>query len=495
MYALRKTMMSMSIFVGRTIELKQLLDLYNRKRVNLAVIKGRRRIGKSFLVNHFAQKKALQNKNQFLSFTGLPPSEGVSIQTQIDYFAHQLTTQLHIPLVTFSDWADALNFLSHHIQEGAIVFFDEISWMGGKDPTFVPKLKAWWDVSLSKKQHVLLIFCGSVSTWIDDNIINSTAFFGRISAILSVDPFSIRESALFLKEKGFKGSAFEIYKILSILGGIPWYLEQIDPHHMADDNIQRLCFQKNGGLFHEFNRLFSDIFNGRGKTYKKILEALKDGMKTLAELRDNTQFPNSGTFSSLTSHLIVCGFISKHYHWSLKTEKISKQSLYRICDPYIRFYLKTIEKNKIKIEQGAYDHVTLSQIPGFDINIGLQVEHLLLQNRKLILKSIDVDPADCSFDGPYRQTQTVRSKGCQIDYLVQTRTKNLFLCEFKFVRKELGLEIIEEVQEKTRRFSHPHGFAVVPVLFHVGGVSPSVYDKDYFYRIVDIADFLDGADQ
>lgn len=116
----------------------------------------------------------------------------------------------------------------------------------------------------------------------------------------------------------------------------------------------------------------------------------------------------------------------------------------------------------------------------------------MLQNRKLLLKAIGIDPAECSFDGPYRQTKTTRTKGCQIDYLVQTRSKNLFLCEFKFVRKELGVEIIEEVQEKIRRFSIPHGFALVPVLFHISGVSSAVYDKDYFYRIIDIADFLDG---
>lgn len=274
------------------------------------------------------------------------------MQAQIDYFSHQMTAQLHLPIVTFHDWADALNFLSHHIQEGAAVLFDEISWMGGKDPTFVPKLKAWWDIALAKKQHVLLIFCGSVSTWIDDNIINSTAFFGRISLTLSIEPFSITESALFLKKNGFKGSSFEIYKILSLLGGVPWYLQQIDPHQMADQNIMSLCFQKNGSLVHEFNRIFNDVFNGKGEIYKKILEALKDGMKTLADLRDAVEFPNSGTFSLLVDHLITCGFISEHYQWSMKTEKLARQNLCRICDPYIRFYLKTIEKINYGLNKG-----------------------------------------------------------------------------------------------------------------------------------------------
>lgn len=158
----------MSLLVGRIDELKKLSDLYARKSLNLVVVKGRRRIGKSFLITQFAKQK-----EQFLSFKGLPPADGVTAQAQIDYFAHQMAIKFNLPpVITFHDWTAALNFLFHHIQDGAVVLFDEISWMGGKDPTFVPKLKAWWETSISQKKHVLLIFCGSVSTWIDDNIIN-----------------------------------------------------------------------------------------------------------------------------------------------------------------------------------------------------------------------------------------------------------------------------------------------------------------------------------
>ena len=76
------------------------------------------------------------------------------------------------------------------------------------------------------------------------------------------------------------------------------------------------------------------------------------------------------------------------------------------------------------------------------------------------------------------------------EYAVQTTTKNLFVCEFKFKRRELGMDLITQVQEKVSALKVPRGFATIPVLFHIAGVSSNLATDDYFYRIIDIADFL-----
>lgn len=490
----RSRMNNINPFIGRRKDLEQLRILYARRASSLAVIKGRRRIGKSRLVTEFAQTTLNHQKKQptFYSFAGLAPKEGVTPQTQRDHFGRTLANKLKIPPMTFLDWTDAFQHLTHNLMPGDIILLDELSWMEAKDPTFISKLKDWWDTIVLEKSQVLLIFCSSVSIWIEDNILNNTAFFGRVALTLTLPPLNIPESKEVLISFGFNGSVFEFYKLLSVFGGVPWYLEQVDNKNMADENIKRLCFQKDALLVLEFNRIFHDLFNGKGIIHKKILESLKMGMKTLAEIRQDIQAAQGGMLSNWMSHLTECGFVQEHTQWRFKEEKLSKQSLYRISDPYIRFYLKYIEPNRAKIDLGAFDDVAIQQIPGFDTHIGLQVENLLLQNRKLLLKTIGINPSEVSFDGPYRQTKTTRSKGCQIDYLIQTRSKNLFLCEFKFKRKELGSEIIEEVKEKMARLSIPRGFAVVPVLFHVGGVLESVYDKQYFYRIVDISDLLEA---
>lgn len=477
--------MADSIFIGRKRELERLKSLYIQRDPGLVVIKGRRRIGKSRLVAEFT---ASYPNHTFWSFAGLAPQEGISAQEQRDHFARQMALLLKIPPMTFSNWSDAFEHLSLHIKDGDIILFDEISWMGAKDTGFVPKLKAWWD---KQTKHVLLVICGSVSTWIEENILKSTALFGRINLTITLEPLSIPESAELLRKRGFKGSDYDIYKLLSILGGVPWYLEQINPTVTADENIKQLAFEKNGLLVGEFDRIFHDLFNGKGATYKKILEALKDGEKTLAEVRNMTNFSQSGTLSMMMEHLITAGFVQKQQLWSLKTTKPLKQSLYRISDPYMRFYLKVIEPNASKISTGAFQETPLSTLPGFEAHLGLQIEYLLLQNRRLLLKAIGIDPVDIVRDGPYRQFATTSQNGCQIDYLIQTLAKNLFVCEFKFRKRELGTDVMSEMQDKINALKAPRGFAAVPVLFHLSGVSPAVATASYFYRIIDITSFLE----
>lgn len=481
---MRKTM-SGSIFIGRKVELERLEALYQKKSPSLVVIKGRRRIGKSRLISEFASMNSMK---KFWSFAGLAPQEGVTAQEQRDHFARQLSLIQKIPPMTFLDWSDALEHLGLYIKAGDIILFDEISWMGTKDPTFIPKLKAWWD---KQTMHILLVMCGSVSTWVEENILKSTAFFGRINLTLNIEPLSIPESAEFLRKIGMKLSAYDIYKLLSIVGGVPWYLEQLNSKITADENIKQLAFEKNGLLVSEFDNIFHDLFNGKGVMYKKILNTLKDGAKTLAEVRQSMDFPHSGTLSQMMEHLIIAGFVSKQSLWSFKTAKPLKQSLYGITDPYMRFYLKMIEPNLSKISVGGFRDISLQQFPGFEAHLGLQLEYLLLQNRPILLKAIGIRGEDIISDGPYRQTKTTTQKGCQIDYLIQTATKSLFVCEFKFKKREINSEIINEMQNKISALKVPRGFASVPVLFHLSGVSDSVATATYFYRIIDIVEFLE----
>ncbi len=482
-------MMVAPVFIGRKNELDRLKALHTKKTPNLVVVKGRRRVGKSRLINFFASSCP---ENRLWDFAGLAPQDGMDDQSQRNHFARRLATHLKLPPFTFQDWTDAFEHLNSHIKSGDIILFDEISWMGSKEPGFIPKLKAWWD---KQQLPVMVVLCGSVSTWIEENILKSTAFFGRINLTITLEPLPIADADGLLRMSGFQGSDYDTYKLLSILGGIPWYLEQITPGQIVDDLIKQLCFEKDSLLVLEFDRIFHDLFNGKGTSYKKILDSLKDGMKTLADVRKITGFPHSGTLSSLMEHLIIAGFVQKQNLWSFKTNKPLKQSLYRICDPYMRFYLKLIEPQRNKIDLNGFQNTIISSLPGFEAHIGLQLEQLLLQNSNILLKSIGINPVDIIASGPFRQSKTTTKAGCQIDYLVQTTTKNLFVCEFKFKRRELGADVITSVQEKVAALKVPKGFAAIPVLFHIGGISSNVVTSDYFYRIIDIAGFLREENQ
>lgn len=336
----------MKAFIGRKTELNKLNDLNCQKRAVLVVVNGRRRIGKSRLIQEFAKDKI------FLPFSGLAPIDNINAQDQRNAFAHQLSSHFNMPPFQVLDWSDAFAHLSNQLTDKpTIILFDEISWMGTKDPTFVPKLKVWWDITLQQFANVMLVFCGSVSTWIEENIINSTAFFGRISLHLELAELTLPESNQFLRSNGFKGSDYDELKLLSVIGGVPWYLEQITSHYTADENLKRLCFDKNGILVEEFDKVFHDLFVGKGDIYKKIIHLLAQGMRDLATLRSELNYAKSGSLSQTMKALIVSGYVSQHYSWSFKTGHLGKSSYYRLSDNYLRFFIKYIEPNLRKIEK------------------------------------------------------------------------------------------------------------------------------------------------
>jgi len=473
----------MKPFVGRKNELRRLEDLSKSGRACLVVIKGRRRIGKSRLAEEYGKGKEL------LSFSGLAPVKGVTAQDQRDAFAHQLTKLFHLPSLTFTDWSDAFDYLSRYLtKKPTVILFDEISWMGSKDPTFTSKLKVWWDLVLQNHPSVILILCGSISTWIDKNIINSTAFFGRVSLYLELGELSITESREFLKLRNFKGSELDCFKILCVTGGVPWYLEQIQAHQSADENIKRLCFEKTGLLVHEFDRIFNDLFSSRGEVYKKIIKVLSEGMRDRTTLQRSLGYSQSGTLSDYLKALEICGFVSKHPQWSLKTGRMGKSTLYRLADNYLRFYIHYIEPNLAKIEQGSFLEVPLSSLSGWEPMLGFQLENLLLKNRSLIYHALGIHAQDIVVDNPYIQKASERKKGCQIDYLIQTLSHTLFVCEVKMRRRELGLEVVDTMKSKIASLALPKGFGVSPVLLHLGPISDALLSSRYFFRIIDIAD-------
>ncbi|MEN8237251.1 MAG: ATP-binding protein [Pseudomonadota bacterium] len=475
----------MKKFIGRREELRDLEGLLKAPRPVLLTIKGRRRIGKSRLAAEIAKGK------EFISFTGLAPVDGITAQAQLDAFARQYYTKFGLPPMTVTDWSDAFAHVTEQITaQPTIILFDEISWMGSKDPTFIPKLKVWWDQTLQQYPNIMLILCGSVSTWIEDNILNSTAFFGRISLQIDLKGLSLPESVKFLEELGVNYSVYDIFQCLAITGGVPWYLEQIKPDLTAEENIKKLCFNPKGVLVHEYDRIFHDLFDHKGEIYRKIVQQLGIGMKTVAELRQELDYAHGGVLSRYLQDLETSGFIEQHYTWSLKTGTLGRQKLYRLSDSYLRFYVKYIQPNLPHIKKNAYRNIPISSLPGWEAMLGFQVENLILKNRLLLLDALGVYPQDVVADNPYRQRATKRHKGCQIDYLVQLRTNTIFACEFKFTKQEIGSSVISAMQEKINRLAISRGYGICPVLVHIGGVANSVYDKQYFYRVIDAADFL-----
>ncbi len=481
--------MSNLLFIGRKEELASLDDLTHKKTSSLVALRGRRRIGKSRLIEEFAR----QRKNcRFLPFSGLVPSSTTTADSEREEFARQMSMNLGLHQIKADDWGNMFSYLAKETKKGKVVIlFDEISWIGSKDSTFLGKLKNAWDLEFKKNAELIMVLCGSVSTWIEKNILGSTGFMGRFSLVLDLEELSIEESTQFLDQVGFCNSPYERCKILGVTGGVPRYLEEIKGNKLADENIKDLCFKRGGILFREFKDIFSDIFGHRSELYEKIARALVDGRKELNDIVKAIHLQKSGYLSGYLSDLVMSGFFKRDYVWNITGKTKPRLSYYRLSDNYLRFYLQYIEPSKKEIENGNFNNTALSTMPAFDSIMGLQFENLVLSNKKAIIKKLNISMEDVASDHPYFQRPQLRSKGCQIDYLIKLKSNILYVCEIKFLRNEVGIGVVNEMQEKISRLIRPKGFSVIPVLIHINGVNDSVINSNYF-RIIDFSQIMSG---
>jgi AAA+ ATPase superfamily predicted ATPase len=477
--------MTSTPFIGRETELNQLCTFLDKLSASLIAIKGRRRVGKSRLIEEFAKNKT------FYSFVGLAPKKGVTAQKQREEFARKLEEYFGIGGIKTDDWGNLFSLLANQTKQGRVIIsLDEISWMGRGDSTFLSKLRNAWDTSFKNNPKIILFLCSSISSWLEQNVLSSTGFFGRISLTLTVDELPLNDCSKLLTSRGFHGSSYEKFKILSITGGIPWYIEQIQANDNANSFILRNCFTKGGVLTDDFNKIFHDLFHKRNIVYKKIIELLASGTLEFNDLCNQLGYNKSGKISKYLQDLIEAGFIHRDYTWILKTGRKSRLSNYRLSDNYLRFYLKYIEPNMHKILLNRFENISLSSLPGWYSIMGLQFENLVLQNRNYILHTLNIKNEDIVADNPFFQRKTKAKPGCQIDYLIQTKFNTLFACEIKFSKNVLTKAIIEEVEQKIKRLTLPRNFSCFPVLIHISEVAESVIDSGYFSKVIDFNEFL-----
>ncbi len=471
----------MARFIGREHELARLKDLLQKKTSSLVVIRGRRRIGKSRLAEEFAKEFP---KSYF--FTALPPDEKITAEMQREKFA-ELMRQQRIPRVEGNGWGDMFKDVASACKKGRVlVVIDEISWMGSKDETFLGNILIAWEQYFKKNPQLVLILSGSNSSWIEKNILSSTGFVGRISLRLHLKELSLPECNRFWGSEQGNISSYEKFKLLGITGGIPRYLEEIEPSLPAEENIQRICFEKEGFLFSEFDDIFSDLFSHKSPRYKEIVQQLVAGPLNFKNIVEGLDRTAGGDLSDYLEDLCESGFVSRDFTWNIKDGAVSKLSQFRLSDNYVRFYLKNIEPNKHRIEEGVFKGLPIA----WHSILGLQFENLVISSKEQLWKLLRISDGSILASSPYFQTKTASRPGCQIDLLIETKFNTLYLGEIKFHKEPIGLSVVEEVKEKIRRMKVPKGFSIRPFLVHVNGVHDSVIETEFFSNIIDFSQFL-----
>lgn len=470
------------MFYGREDLMDALAGLFRKRTSSLVTCRGRRRIGKSTLVEKFAER----TESRFIKIEGLKPKKGLGNEDELANFAFQLAAQTNCESTPPSNWLNAFLRLDREIkdEERTVVLLDEVSWMANYDPMFAGTLKIAWDNHLKKHPALVFVVCGSVSTWIRDSLIEDGTFYGRRSLDIVVPELPLSECVKFWGDAASRIDRREIIDVLSVTGGVPRYLEEIDPGASASENIARLCYSPKGVLREDFDEMFNDVITKQPAFTAQVMRTLVDSSKSVVEIARALAISKGGRISDAIGQLEEAGIVSADMCKNPATGKDAREAKYRLKDNYSRFYLKYVEPAKDIIDKGVFSFGSLDSLDGWDSVMGLAFENLVINNVKDLITPLGLGAAHLISAAPYyrRDGRRGTTNGVQVDLLIQAK-RSICIVEIKR-RREIGREVIDEVAEKARRMPRQDGMSIRTALVYEGHLAPIVEADGYFDAII-----------
>ena len=467
------------MFLGREKELESLRLLLDKPTASLVACRGRRRIGKSTLFREFARR----NRTEFIVIEGLGPRKGQTDADQLRNFGERLCAQTRGARVVPSSWPEAFRLLGERIdgRRKTVVLLDEISWMGRHAPDFPGFLKNGWDDELKRHDNLILVLCGSVSAWIQDNLLESATFGGRFSRNIVLRELPLDLCVKFWRGRERRLAEREIVDVLSVTGGVPRYLEEVDPSLSADENVRRMCFSEDGPLF--------KVFGATTLVKADVLRRLADGPATCSELALRLGVGRGGSLSRNLDELAEAGFVARDDNVNPATGRKAKESRYRVSDNYTRFYLKYVEPHEGEIRSGRYGFGSMAELPGWDADKGFPFENLVANHVDALAPHLRLEGATIRSAAPFvLRGRRGGRKGVQIDLLIQT-SRTVWLVEVKR-RARIGREVESEMESKLAAFPKRRGVSLRTALVHSGELDSAVARSGVFDAIVPFSRLL-----
>lgn len=417
--------------IGRKEEISEMTKYLKDDKAHLLSVIGRRRVGKTFLI------REVYKKNKVFEMTGLKDAD---LNKQLINFTLQMNMylqkgeQFNKP----DSWLMAFNLLSQELSKvdsdsKTVVFFDEVPWIAGKKSGFMEALGHWWN-NWASQQNIIVVLCGSAASWMLEHVVNAKGgLHNRITKLITLMPFNLKETKQFLEAKQIEISDYQLIQLYMAIGGIPHYLEQIQKGKSAAQNIQEMCFNKDGILRNEFENLYPALFDNAGN-HIKIIKALASKARGLdrQEILSVTGMTDGGWFSGILKELESSGFISTHQ----PLENIKKETLYRLTDEYSLFYLNFIEGKK-KPTKDEWMRISMEQ--QYKVWCGYAFENLCMNHTDKIKKALGISGVQTSINSFLHKKNAVYEKGFQIDMLIDRKDDVINICEMKFYANQFTI--------------------------------------------------------
>jgi len=420
--------------IGRKKEQSTLNHLKESARSEFVVVYGRRRIGKTFLV-----RQAFSDAFTF-SHTGV---ENVNLSGQLRAFASSLKDAGVSSVPRLSSWFDAFDALKELILSSPakkkIIFLDELPWMDTPKSSFIPALEFFWNGWCSARNDILLVACGSATSWIVSKILKARGgLHNRVTEQIWLQPFTLSECEAYADELGLSLSRFELAQAYMALGGVPYYWSFLKPGLSIAQNIDALLFAPDAKLRLEFSQLYASLFKNP-EPYVKIVTTL--GSKASGLLREEIAracgIPESGKLSGYLEELEQCGFVRRYQPYGA----LKKGYLTQLVDNFTLFHFRFMAENQ---RHDPHFWTSSCDTPLFRTWAGLAFERLCLQEVGALKRALGITGVICN-------TCAWRGEGAQVDLLLDRNDRIVDLCEMKFCEGLYELDKEEDLRLRTRR--------------------------------------------
>lgn len=447
-------MMVISSIIGRAVEQQKLSRLLESEQAEFLAIYGRRRVGKTFLIREFF----VQQDCLFFQVTGLKDGK---MKQQLSLFAKALENAFysHLQLTPPTSWTAAFEMLTTAIKQEEpnrkiVLFLDELPWLTTKRSGLLQALDHYWNTDWVRNKNIKLVVCGSAASWMINKLLRAKGgLHNRVTSIISLQPFSLKEVQQYLSVRHVTLDKKQIVKLYMTIGGIPYYLNAVEEGLSATQVINRLCFQPNGLLFDEFEKLFSSLFN-HAEAHKELIRIIakkRQGVELNDLLKKSQRSSTGGRFKERLNELQEAGFITAYTPSHTK----KKGTYYRIFDEFSLFYLTWIESAKrhslLPAENNYWEVV--AQTPAWKSWAGYAFESLCFKHINAIKRALGIEHVALSANAwRYLSSDTkLSNSGAQIDLIFDRSDGVITLCEIKYyendfqIDKALALNIVNKI--------------------------------------------------
>lgn len=412
----------MEALIGREQEKTILAEIEQSGNAEFVAVYGRRRVGKTFLINHtFAGRFAFK-------MTGV--IEG-SLSDQLMAFTDAMEEFGYEMKEPPKDWMSAFIMLKKALRslvnqnEKCILFFDELPAMDAGGSNVSGALGYFWNEWAGLQDNILLVVCGSATSWMISNVIDSKGgLHDRITCEMHIHPFSLHETEKYLESRGFMWTRLMVLNAYMVFGGIPYYLKLLDSKESCVQNIDRLFFSKDMRMRREFKRLFSTLYRTPSR-YIDIVKALafsKKGM-TRQQIAEKLKCDNNGHLGEKLDDLVLCDLVTKNVVREKRIKR--KEAIYQVADFYSLFYLSFIDRAELESNYWSH-HVNT---PETNVWLGLAFERVCISHVENIKRALKID-------GISTLCYSWRSKNpdaaAQIDLVIERADRVVNICEAKY---------------------------------------------------------------